>query len=113
MSDRFTELLSDYLDHDLARAEEDSVRRHLETCADCREVLESLAGVKACAAALVDPPAPDDLWAGIASRIGTAGSTSGAGGPEAPGARVRATVSALPGGPRATQRRGGPWRPAV
>jgi len=76
MSDRFTALLSDYLDHDLARAEEDSVRRHLDTCADCREVLESLAAVKACAATLVDPPAPADLWAGIASRIGTAGSTS-------------------------------------
>jgi len=76
MSDRFTALLSDYLDHDLAHSEEDSVRRHLQSCAECREVLESLVAVKARAAALVDPPAPADLWAGIASRIGTAGSTS-------------------------------------
>ena len=76
MTDRFTALLSDYLDHDLARAEEESVRRHLDTCAECRDVLESLALVKARAASLVDPPAPADLWAGIASRIGTAGSTS-------------------------------------
>src|SRR5262245_39319558 len=75
-TDRFTALLSDYLDHDLARAEEDSVRLHLETCAHGRRVLEALAMVKAHAAALVDPPAPADLWAGIASRIGTAGSTS-------------------------------------
>jgi len=78
MTDRFTGLLSDYLDHDMARSEADSVRRHLETCAECREVLESLANVKARAAALVDPPAPADLWAGIASRIGTAGSSSAA-----------------------------------
>ncbi len=76
--DCFTELLSDYLDHDLARSEFDAVERHLESCADCRGTLAALAAVKTRAASLVDPPAPTDLWAGIASRIGTAGSSSAA-----------------------------------
>ena len=76
--DRFTELLSDYLDHDLARTEFDAVERHLESCAACRGTLAALAAVKTRAASLVDPPAPTDLWAGIASRIGTAGSSSAA-----------------------------------
>jgi hypothetical protein len=78
MSDRFTELLSGYLDHDLTRTEHDAVRRHLDECADCRGELSALADVKSRAASLVDPPAPTDLWAGIASRIGTAGSSSAA-----------------------------------
>lgn len=76
--DRFTELLSDYLDNDLARGEFDSVERHLATCAACRDTLAHLAAVKTRAASLVDPPAPTDLWAGIASRLGTAGSSSAA-----------------------------------
>lgn len=76
--DRFTERLSDYLDHDLARSEFDAVELHLESCADCRSTLAELAALKTRAASLVDPPAPTDLWAGIASRIGTAGSSSAA-----------------------------------
>jgi hypothetical protein len=74
-NDRFTELLSDYLDNDLPRAEYDAVERHLGTCTECRDMLAGIAAVKTRAASLVDPPAPTDLWAGIASRIGTAGST--------------------------------------
>ena len=76
MSDPYTELLSAYLDHDLPRSQADAVQRHLEVCADCRDVLASLTNVKTRATTLVDPPAPTDLWAGIASRIGTAGSSS-------------------------------------
>src|SRR5262249_28945351 len=78
MHDRFTELLTGYLDHDLPRSEADAVRRHLDTCAECRDVLAALEGVKSRAASLVDPPAPTDLWAGIASRLGPAGSSSAA-----------------------------------
>ncbi|MEQ1831493.1 MAG: anti-sigma factor [Candidatus Eisenbacteria bacterium] len=70
--------LSDYLDHDLARDDFDAVERHLVSCADCRDTLTALAAVKTRAASLVDPPAPTDLWAGIESRIGTAGSSSAA-----------------------------------
>jgi hypothetical protein len=79
-TDRFTDLLSDYLDHDLPRAEYDAVERHLTTCTECRDTLAGLVAVKSRAASLVDPPAPTDLWAGIASRIGPAGSTSKAAG---------------------------------
>jgi len=76
MTDRFTELLSDYLDQDLPRAEAETLERHLADCASCRDTLAMLERVKSHAATLVDPPAPTDLWAGIESRIGTAGSTS-------------------------------------
>ena len=74
--DRFTDLLSDYLDHDLPRGEAEALERHLAECAECRDTLAALERVKSRAATLVDPPAPTDLWAGIASRIGTAGTTS-------------------------------------
>jgi hypothetical protein len=74
--DRFTDLLSDYLDHDLPRGEAEGLERHLADCAGCRDTLAELERVKTRAATLVDPPAPTDLWAGIASRIGTAGTTS-------------------------------------
>jgi len=76
MKDRFNDLLSDYLDHDLPRGEAEALERHLVECAECRDTLAALERVKTRAAALVDPPAPTDLWAGIASRIGTAGTTS-------------------------------------
>ncbi|MCE9601625.1 MAG: zf-HC2 domain-containing protein [Gemmatimonadetes bacterium] len=76
MSTHFTDQLSAYLDHDLTPSEHDVIERHLDACGECRATLEQLARVKSHAAALVGPPAPTDLWAGIASRIGTAGSTS-------------------------------------
>ena len=76
MKDRFNDLLSDFLDHDLPRGEAEALERHLAECAECRDTLAALERVKTRAATLVDPPAPTDLWAGIASRIGTAGSTS-------------------------------------
>jgi len=76
MKDRFTDLLSDYLDHDLPRGEAGALERHLVDCAECRDTLVALERVKTRAATLVDPLAPTDLWAGIASRIGTAGTTS-------------------------------------
>ncbi len=76
MSDRWTDTLSEYLDGDMPATEARELERHLESCEECRLTLEQLRGVMTGARALVDPPAPDDLWAGIASRIGTAGSTS-------------------------------------
>ncbi len=79
MSDTWTEFLSDHLDGGLAPSDARELERHLETCAECSETLARLRAVKDRAAALVDPPAPDDLWAGIASRIGSAGSTGAAG----------------------------------
>ncbi|MCC6349232.1 MAG: zf-HC2 domain-containing protein [Candidatus Eisenbacteria bacterium] len=77
MTDRWTNLLTDHLDGDLSAAESRALEQHLESCADCRLVLAQLRQVKQAARALADPPVPDDLWAGIASRIGPAGSASG------------------------------------
>lgn len=76
MSDRWTDTLSDYLDDDMSAAEARELEAHMESCEECRATLAGLRMVKERARTLVDPPAPDDLWAGIASQIGTAGSTS-------------------------------------
>lgn len=94
--DRFTELLSDYLDDDLAASERRALERHLETCAACRTTLVELRAVKERAAALVDPPAPNDLWAGIAQRIGTAGSTSASDGRVVPLPKRRFAAWVMP-----------------
>jgi len=75
MNDPWTHRLSEYLDDALPPRDRDACERHLETCADCADTLAGLRAVKARAGALLDPPAPDDLWAGIATRIGPAGST--------------------------------------
>lgn len=76
MTDRWTDSLSDYLDGGLAAPRARELESHLDACEDCRLVLGQLRRVKDAARALADPPVPDDLWAGIASRIGPAGSSS-------------------------------------
>jgi anti-sigma-K factor RskA len=88
MTDHWMAHLSEYLDGDLALPERRALEHHLGTCAGCRDTLAGLRAVKERAGALVDPPAPDDLWAGIVERIGTAGSTS-AGAPTIVPLRVR------------------------
>ncbi len=76
MTDRWTDSLSDYLDGDLTAAEARALETHLDACEDCRLLLGELRRVKHEARALADPPVPDDLWAGIAERIGPAVSAS-------------------------------------
>lgn len=76
MTDRWTDSLTDYLDGDMTAAEARTLEKHLDTCDECRLVLAQLRRVKNEARALADPPVPDDLWAGIASRIGPAVSAS-------------------------------------
>lgn len=76
MTDRWTDSLSEYLDGELTAAEGRALEQHLDGCEECRSLLAQLRRVKNEARALADPPVPDDLWAGIASRIGPAGSAS-------------------------------------
>lgn len=76
MSDRWTEVLSDYLDGDLDRTGTVALETHLESCEECRVTLDQLRLVKARARALVDPPASAELWAGISARIVPADSTT-------------------------------------
>ncbi len=94
MHDLWMDRLSDYLDDDMPRNEAADLEAHLATCESCRTALAELRQVREQAAALVDPPIPDDLWAGIATRIGAAGSTSRADAPAAGPAPAR--VVALP-----------------
>jgi anti-sigma factor RsiW len=95
MTDPWTDSLSELLDGGLPSDQVRELERHLETCAECRETLAQLRAVKQRAGALVDPPAPDDLWAGIASRIGTAGSTSASRAPIVPLPRRRSFATWL------------------
>jgi len=68
--DRFTDLLSDYLDDGLEGPARREVDRHLAGCAACAAALEELRAVKQRARALPDAPPGADLWPGIAARIG-------------------------------------------
>jgi anti-sigma factor RsiW len=89
MSDKFTELLSDHLDGELDAVQSTALEAHLESCADCRTTLVELRRVKDAARTLVGPSAPNDLWAGIASQIGTTGTSSAFGAsPALPGATI-------------------------
>lgn len=67
--DRYTDLLSEYLDDGLGAEERRDVEAHLAECAACREVLADLERVVATAAALEPGEAPGQLWSGIAARI--------------------------------------------
>ena len=71
MTDRWTDRLSEYLDGTLSPAERETLDAHLATCAPCRKTLDELRRVKDRALALDDRPPTHDLWAGIASRIGS------------------------------------------
>ena len=84
MRDLWMDRLSDYLDDDMPRSEAVDLEAHLATCDACRATLDELRRVKEQASSLVDPPVPDDLWAGIATRLGVAGPTGDAAAPRRP-----------------------------
>lgn len=69
--DRWTEQLSEYLDETLPRAEREALDEHLATCPECRETLAELRRVVDRARGLDDRPPSQDLWSGIATRIGS------------------------------------------
>ena len=70
MSDPWSELLSDYVNGDLAAVEARHLESHLQTCDECREELEEIRRVVSWAASY-EPSAPaSDPWPAIAARIG-------------------------------------------
>src|SRR5260221_9872605 len=77
--DSWTDKLSDYLDDELSDGERKAVAAHLAECPGCMSTLEELQPVAAAAAALAPIRPRDDLWSGIASRIGSAAWTGGTG----------------------------------
>lgn len=70
MSDHWDERLSEYLDGTLAGRERAECEAHLADCPQCAATLAELRAVVERAAALRDAPPPEDLWPGIAARIG-------------------------------------------
>ncbi|HEY7727861.1 MAG TPA: zf-HC2 domain-containing protein [Candidatus Eisenbacteria bacterium] len=68
--DRFTPLLSEYLDEGLDEVARREVGEHLAGCAACAATLEELRAVKQRARTLPDAPPGADLWPAIAARIG-------------------------------------------
>jgi tetratricopeptide (TPR) repeat protein len=69
MHEEWVKKLSDYLDGELADAEQEAVESHLAGCAACAQVLEDLKGVVSRAASIQPRPPAADLWPGIAARI--------------------------------------------
>ncbi|MGE5177095.1 MAG: zf-HC2 domain-containing protein [Hyphomicrobiales bacterium] len=69
MSDRWTDLLSDYVDDELDAASRGDLETHLRGCPDCAAVVADLRHIVARARALpgVEPDA--DLWGGIEARL--------------------------------------------
>ncbi|MFO7652545.1 MAG: zf-HC2 domain-containing protein [Candidatus Krumholzibacteriia bacterium] len=73
------ELLDEYLDGELSRAEQMAVEEHLAVCAHCRAVCEETEQLLARARDLRVEVAPGrDLWPGIAARIAGAAAGSAA-----------------------------------
>ena len=68
--DRFRDRLSEYIDGNLGAEEEVLVERHLERCEDCARTLVELEAVVDRAAGLGPREPVEDLWPGIAARIG-------------------------------------------
>jgi len=70
MNHPWTDKLSDYVDDELASSDREAVEAHIATCDDCRETVAQLRRVMARAGALEPREPENDLWAGIAERIG-------------------------------------------
>ena len=68
--EHIVERLSDYIDGELDTSSLAEVEQHLAGCSSCRTVATELRAVAARAAALVDTPPDQELWSGVAARIG-------------------------------------------
>ena len=70
MMDQWTNRLSEYLDDELSASDKRALEAHLTTCAACGRTLDELRRVVARARALKDRPPTEEVWNGIARRIG-------------------------------------------
>ena len=64
------ERISAWLDGEIGEPEKVEVERHLESCAECRELVANLRALSADAASEPVPPVPEDLPSRIRRRIG-------------------------------------------
>ncbi len=78
MDKHWTDSLSEYLDGHLDPADRREVERHLETCGECRGVLEDLKAVVLRAQGLQDREPAQDLWPSIAAVLASRGGSRGA-----------------------------------
>jgi anti-sigma factor RsiW len=85
MHDPWTDMMSAYIDGELAPAEAASLEQHLASCDDCNAMLAELRDVVAGANALPAGEPPRDLWPAIATAIA---------GPAAQASRADAVLSA-------------------
>ena len=70
MSDRYTDILSDYLDEELTLSRRAELELHLRDCDECSATLAGLRRVVDRARALPVSEPDADLWPGIEARIG-------------------------------------------
>lgn len=69
MHQTWTDQFSGYLDGDLGAPAREALEAHLQTCAECRQVLAELSEVSSAAGRLTPRAPAADLWPGIAARI--------------------------------------------
>lgn len=70
MNDQWTDQLSDYLDDELDQSQRVALEAHIAGCEACTQTLAELRRVVGRAQAIDDQPSTNDLWPGIAVRIG-------------------------------------------
>jgi len=77
MDKHWIDSLSEFLDGNLDPAERREIDRHLETCEECRGVLEDLKAVVVEARGLQDREPAQDLWPSIAAGLVMRGQAAG------------------------------------
>ena len=66
-------LISEHVDGGLNARQGERLRRHLETCSECREVLADFEAIRRDAGSLEAPDPPDRVWLRVKAGLQTAG----------------------------------------